>query len=295
MFLILGLLADPSRLIAVAPEGLLVAFVLTFLARPVAVHATLIPLGFRASELAFLSWAGLKGAIPIILVIIPVLEGVPDSLLLFDVVFFVVILSALTQGWSLPLVARWTGVREASSPEAPVSLEINSIRHLDGDIVEYHVEEGALAAGRLVRELALPESAVVAMIARGNEVIPPRGSTPLAVGDFVFVVLKDEVRPLVDRMFAPRPTDEVPPEVVLDLPILGTTKVGELEDFYGVHLDPDPHRTLADLLAERLGKDLREGAEILAGELRLTVHRIEDGVVQLAGVEIVLGDGPEPR
>lgn len=288
MFVMLGLLATPSRLVGVAADGFFVALALVFLARPLAVFVTLLPFGFRWRELAFLSWAGLKGAIPIILAIYPLLLGVAEGLLLFDIVFFVVLLSALTQGWTLPLVARWLGVREDPGPEPSVTLEISSVRHLDGDIVEYFIGPGTFAAGRRVRDLALPESAVIAMIARGDEIIPPRGTTPIEAGDYVFVVLKPEVRSVVDRMFAPRSSDPGVEVMALELPMDATTRVGELEDFYGIHLDPDPDRTLGELMAERLGDDLEEGAEILAGRSRLAVRRVSEGRVERVGLRIVL-------
>ncbi len=289
MFIMLGLLATPSRLMDVALDGLLVAFVLMFVARPLVVFATLAPLRFALRELTFLSWVGLKGAIPIILAIYPLVLGVPEGALLFDVVFFVVLMSALIQGWTIPPMARWTGVwEERVYPDAPVTLEINSLRHLEGDIVEYRVEPEALAAGRLVRELALPESAVIAMIARGEEIIPPRGSTPIQPEDYVFVVMKPEVRPVVDRMFAPRRALPGTAPQVLELPMDANTRVGDLEDFYGIHLDPDPDRTLGELISERLGANLVEGAEILAGEIRLVARRVTDGTVELVGVEISL-------
>jgi len=290
MFIMLGLLATPSRLVGVAGDGFLVALVLVFVARPVAVFATMSPLGFHLREMVFLSWAGLKGAIPIILAIYPLVMGVPDGQLIFDVVFFVVLVSALTQGWSLPPVARWMKVREYRPPSPPVSLEINSIRHLDGDIIEYRVEADALAANRLVRELALPETALLAMIARGDEVIPPRGTTPLRPGDYVFVVMKSEVRPIVDRMFSPRGSGQAFLPIPLELPMDAGTKVGELEEFYGIHLDPDPDRTLASLIRERLGGDVSEGSELLAGEIRLRVRRMRGSIIEMVGVEILVGE-----
>jgi len=290
MFIMLGLLATPSRLVGVAGDGLLVALVLVFVARPAAIFATMSPLGFKFREMVFLSWAGLKGAIPIILAIYPLVMGVPDGQLIFDVVFFVVLVSALTQGWSLPPVARWMKVREYRPPSPPVSLEINSIRHLDGDIIEYRVEADALAANRLVRELALPETALLAMIARGDEVIPPRGTTRLRPGDYVFVVMKSEVRPIVDRMFSPRGSGQDFLPIPLELPMDARTKVGELEEFYGIHLDPDPDRTLASLIRERLGGDVSEGNELLAGEIRLRVRRMSGSTIEMVGVEILVGE-----
>jgi potassium/hydrogen antiporter len=287
MFIMLGLLATPSGLPAVAMEGVAVAMVLVFVARPVAVTLSLIPFGYTWRELVFLSWAGLKGAIPIILAIYPLLLGVEQGALLFNVVFFVVLLSTLTQGWSLPAMARWLGVREAGRPDAPVTLEISSLKHVDGDIVQYAVDDESWIAGHLVRDLALPETAVIAMIARGQEVIPPRGTTKIEAGDHVFVVMKPQGRSLVDRLFG-RKVARGPVLKALELPMSPETRVDELEAFYGVHLDPRPDRTVASLLVERLGDDLAEGSEIQAGEVMLSVRKLEGGVIREVGVEIFI-------
>lgn len=285
MFIMLGLLATPSRLPEVALEGLAIAGVLVFIARPVAVTLALLPFRFTWRELAFLSWAGLKGAIPIILAIYPLLLGVEGAMVLFNVVFFVVLVSALTQGWSLPVMAGWLDVQDKGRPTPPVTLEISSLKHIEGDIVEYAVDETAWMAGHMVRDLALPETAVVAMIARGQVIVPPRGTTFIQPGDHVFVVLKPSVRPLVDHMFSRRKEG---PETVkaIEFSIDPHTSVGELEDFYGIHLDPNPTRSVAELLLERLGKGLTEGAEIHAGDVMLSVRKIEEGEIREVGIEI---------
>lgn len=287
MFVTLGLLATPSRIIDAAVPGMLVAGALIFIARPAAVFITLAPFGFRPRDLVFLSWAGLKGAIPIVLAIYPLLGGVPGALELFDVVFFVVLLSALLQGWSLPWVAARLGVREMRAPAPPISLEITSLREVDGDIVDYLVASDSLAAERRVRDLALPESAVIAMLVRGQEMIPPRGTTTIEVGDHVFVVLKPPVRAVVDRMFAPRARPARERVMEMAFPLDAATTVGDVEEFYGIHLDPDPARTLGDLMVERLGEDLREGARIDAGEFRLAARNVVDGRVTRVDVEVL--------
>jgi len=285
MFIMLGLLAKPSEIMDVAVEGIAIAGVLVFVARPVAVTLSLLPFGFNRRELAFLSWAGLKGAVPIILATYPLLSGIEEAALLFNVVFFVVILSTLTQGWSLPAMARWLNVQEEGKTSPPVTLEITSLKHIDGDIVEYSVDETAWVAGHTVRELALPETAVVAMIARGETIVPPRGTTLIRAGDHVFVVLKPAVRPLVDHAFSR--LKEGPQTIkALEFSIDPDTAVGELEDFYGIHLDPDPERSIAELLTERMGAGLMEGAEIHAGDVMLSVRRIEGGAIREVGVEI---------
>ncbi|MDZ7780605.1 MAG: potassium/proton antiporter [Gemmatimonadota bacterium] len=294
MFVTLGLLATPSRLLDVALEGTLVAAALIVVARPAAVFLTLVPFRFALREMAFLSWAGLKGAIPIILAIYPLLAGVPEGRLIFDVVFFAVLLSALVHGWTLPPVAQWLGVREEHPPAPPISLEITSLRDVDGDIVDYLVEPDSLAADRFVRELALPESAVIAMIVRDAEIIAPRGSTSIRPGDHVFVVLKPGVRSVVDRAFAPSPRPVAERAVELAFPLDATATVAEVEEFYGVHLDPNPDRRLGDLLSERLGDRLAEGAEIEAGEVRLAVRTLVDGVVTEVDIEVLRERDEQP-
>jgi len=287
MFVVLGLLATPSRIISVAPEGALVAMGLVLVARPVTVFLLAWPFRFRLAELVFISAAGLKGAIPIILAIFPLLQGLPEGILIFDVVFFVVVISALSQGSSLARLATWLGVREERPPEPPVTLEITSIQQVDGDIVDYLVEPRSLASGRRVRELALPESAVLAMIVRGNEIIPPRGSTALHPGDHVFVVLKSSVREVVDRLFARRRRPITDRQVAMAFPLAASTTAAEVEEFYGIHLDPDPTRNLGDILAERLGPNLIRGAEVEAGEYRLAAGEVVDGVVTVVEVEVL--------
>lgn len=217
MFVVLGLLSFPSRLIDVAPEGLLVALVLILVARPLAVLVALAPFRFDAREIVFLSWVGLKGAVPITLATFPLLLGLPSGPPIFNVVFFVVLISALTQGVSLPFFARKLGLEVPTQLEPAVTLEITSLRHVDGDLVEYTVAPESRAAGRSVRSLALPDGVVLALIARGQEFIPPRGSTRIAAGDHLFVVLRPEVRLLVDRVFtrSPGSEEEIPGVVEL--------------------------------------------------------------------------------
>src|SRR5690606_30688647 len=116
-------------------------------------------------------------------------------------------------------------------PQPAVSLEITSLRDVDADIVEYTVEAGTLAAARPIRDLRLPDGAVVAMLVREREIIPPRGSTHVETGDHVFVVMRGAVRPLVDRVFRrQREPAAIPAEV--EFPLRGDTTVAELREFY---------------------------------------------------------------
>lgn len=208
MFVVLGMLCTPSELPALAPPALMIAGALIFVARPVAIFGLVIPFGYSLRELIFLAWVGLKGSVPIILATYPLLLGLVNSDLVFHVVFFVVVISALVQGWSLNAVATFLGLQREPEPEPAISLEITSLQHVDADIVQYTVDEHTHAAHKVLSELAFPEKAVVAMVTRGDTLIPARGNTRLKPGDHVFVVLRPKLRAEVDRFFS-RDGDEI--------------------------------------------------------------------------------------
>lgn len=233
LFVMLGLLSFPTRLLSVTTEGILIALALFFVARPIAVYLSTLPFRFNTKELLFLSWVGLKGAVPITLATFPLMAGVPGSDFLFDVVFFVVLLSAITQGWSLPVVARWLGIGEPSDSVLPVMLEINALRHVDGQIVEYTVAPSARVAGQALRNLALPDGVVMPLIIRENDVIMPRGGTVLKPGDHVFAAMRTRLKPLIDRLFDPYA--ETPPlPSGLTLQFHTSDSVGQLHRFFGI-------------------------------------------------------------
>ncbi len=202
------------------------------MARPVAVVISALPFGFRPRELGFLSWVGLKGAAPITLATFPLMAGVPYSELLFNAVFFVVLVSAVTQGWSLPVVARWLRLGRPSAPKPPLSVEINALRHVDGQIVDYTVAPSARVAGQHLRDLTLPSGAAVTLVVRGAEVIMSRGATALRPGDHVFVAMKTRLTPLMDRLFDPdAETPELEPG--LRLAFHADSAVGQLRRSFG--------------------------------------------------------------
>ena len=279
MFIMLGLLSFPSRLLAVAGQGFLVALVLIFVARPLAVALTLLPFRFSAREITFLSWAGLKGAVPIILATFPLLLGLPGAPLLFNVVFFVVVISALTQGWTLPLVARRLNLEVPARPQPPIMLEISSLRHVDSDIVEYAVEPGSRVAGRRVHELPLPEGVVIAVIARQQQLIPPQGDTRVLPGDHVFLILHPEAQSFVNRVFSPQGSSRPLPSA--ELKLRGTTTAAELEAFYGIHLGVSAGKTLSQLIQDELDDEsLVPGSTIHVGEATLQARHIRNGAVE---------------
>jgi cell volume regulation protein A len=277
LFVMLGLLSFPSRLAGVAGQGLLIALVLILVARPIAVLLAASGFGFRLRELAFLSWVGLKGAVPITLATFPLMAGVPNSPVIFNAVFFVVLISAISQGWSLPLVARWLRLGRPAAPTPPLSVEINALRHLDGEIVDYTVPAGAPIAGVMLRELARPDGLVVTLVVRGNQVIMPRGATALEPGDHVFVAVRRQVKPLVDRLFAPR--GDLPPlPAKCRLLFPASTTRAQLQRFFAL-AGPLPAAAAAQTLGRVLERALARGDRgARIGPLWLTPTADADGI-----------------
>ncbi|MEA2467209.1 MAG: potassium/hydrogen antiporter, partial [Thermoleophilaceae bacterium] len=183
MFMVLGLLVFPSQLGPVALEGTALALVLVFVARPVATALATLGLGFDWRERVVLGWAGLRGAVPVVLATFPVIEHVPGSLEFFNIVFFAVIVSTLLQGTTFEPLAQRLGVT-TSDPALPRPLtEAGTIRKLGAEVVEYGVGAEDAVVGRRVRQLGLPRDALLNVIVRGGQAIPPRGSTRIEADD----------------------------------------------------------------------------------------------------------------
>jgi cell volume regulation protein A len=193
MFFTLGLLVFPSQLGGVWLEGTILAFLLVLLARPLAVLVATAAERYRSADRVMLGWAGFRGAVPVVLATFPVIEAVPHSLEFFNIVFFAVVLSTLLQGLTFEAVARRLGVT-TSQPALPTPLaETGTIRGLGAEVIEYPVGPNDSIAGRRVRELGLPRDALLNVIVRHDEAIPPRGSTRIEAGDELHVLVRREV------------------------------------------------------------------------------------------------------
>jgi cell volume regulation protein A len=201
MFLLLGLLVFPSRLVDVAGIGLALALFLAVVARPVVVWLCLLPFGYRIREVVYMGWVGLRGAVPIILATIPVLAGAPGALRIFNVVFFIVFVNALVPGATVGWVTRWLGLGSREAPPSPAVLEIESMQPLNGELMSFYVDEALAVAGVSLADLPFPEGASVAMIVRGQDVVPPKGTTVITPGDHIYVFARTEDRPLIHLMF----------------------------------------------------------------------------------------------
>jgi potassium/hydrogen antiporter len=193
MFLSLGLLVFPSEFGDVWLKGTALALILVFLARPVSVFVATAFDRFTTGEKAVLSWAGLRGAVPVVLATFPVIEGTEHSGLFFNIVFFAVVISTLLQGTTVELLATKLGVT-TSEPALPRPLvETGTVRRLGAEIVEYPVGPDDAIVGQLVRELGLPRDALLSVIVRGEEALLPRGSTRIEADDRLHVMVREEV------------------------------------------------------------------------------------------------------
>jgi cell volume regulation protein A len=203
MFFTLGLLVFPSELKDVAVEGTVLALVLAFVARPAATFIATLPWRFSTADRVILGWAGLRGAVPVVLATFPVIAHVSGADNLFNIVFFAVVLSTLVQGVTFEPLAERLGVT-SNEPALPRPIvEIGTIRRLGADVIEHEVEDGDAAVGARVRELGLPRDAIVSLLVRNEQALLPRGSTRIEAGDRLHVLVRrevsDELPDLLDR------------------------------------------------------------------------------------------------
>jgi len=187
MFLVLGLQVFPSELPEIALGGLLIALFLTLVARPLSVFVTLQPFAFNLREKLMVSWVGLRGAAPIVLATFPLVARLEQASALFHIVFFVVLLSVLVQGSSIPFAARLLKVCDPEPPDQAGSLPETFMDKYHGELAEIKVTAGSPACGKRILEVGLPDSVLLVLIQRGEDLFLPRGDIMLLEGDRVLV------------------------------------------------------------------------------------------------------------
>jgi potassium/hydrogen antiporter len=187
LFVLLGLYASPSRLLDAALPALVAGVVLVVAARPLSVVAAALPFRLPWREQAFLSWSGLRGAVPIVLALIALTEGAPDAGALVDVVFVLVVVLTLLQGTTLPLVARLLGIARTAQPQE-IAVDAAPLDELRADLLQVRIPVGSRLHGVYLRELRLPRGASVSLIVRDEEAFTPNEETRLRELDQVLVV-----------------------------------------------------------------------------------------------------------
>ncbi|MFA9479738.1 potassium/proton antiporter [Phycisphaerales bacterium AB-hyl4] len=200
MFLVLGLLVFPSQLPTVIGSGLLVSVFLMFVARPIAVYIGLWRSQFDLRERTLVAWTGLRGAVPIVLATFPLLAGYPQSELIFNIVFFVVLTSVLLQGKTLMPLARWLGVDEplASRPRYP--LEFERTENMHGETREFEIQPDAAVVGKCIEDLELPSDVLILLIHRGERFVVPRGQTRIEPHDALLVLAEPNLLHVARRV-----------------------------------------------------------------------------------------------
>ena len=193
MFLTMGLLVFPSRLVPVIGAGLLVALFLMFVARPVGVFVTLLPSKMSGRAKTLVAWVGLRGSVPIILATFPLLAGLPQSDMIFNIVFFIVLTSVLLQGTSLPIWSRGCLVSTSLSRPHRNTLWSSCQRGIcAASWWKFPSPEDASIAGKQIVEAGLPRGALIALVRRGEEFVVPNGDTILSAGDKLLVLADKE-------------------------------------------------------------------------------------------------------
>jgi potassium/hydrogen antiporter len=200
LFVVLGLLVFPRDLPHVALPGLALAFFLMLLARPAAVFASTAMTGYTRRDQVLLGWAGLRGAAPIVVATFVLSSHVTHKETIFNAVFFVVVVSAIVQGTTLESVAQRLGLVSPAPPVHEPPLELAPLSKLD--LVDFAVAHDHAVTGSAVRELGLPRDALIAVISREGETIPPRGSTVVQAGDRMFVLIPRKLRADLEDVFA---------------------------------------------------------------------------------------------
>ncbi|WP_246946075.1 potassium/proton antiporter [Bacillus pinisoli] len=203
MFIILGLLVFPAQFLNVDIifKGLLLSIILIFIARPVSVFLSTLRMGFDIKEKVFLSWAGLKGAVPIVLATFPMTMGLENSQLFFNVVFFVVLTSALIQGSTISVIAEKLGLNGPKKVEAPHTLELVSIGKANAEMIEFVVGEQAAYLNQPLKEITLPKDSLISAIIRKGDLITPYGDTKIKEDDILYILVsKQRIRELKDLL-----------------------------------------------------------------------------------------------
>lgn len=288
MFLILGLLLTPSDLLPIVFPGLILALWIILIARPLAVLGSLALFRrFNLRERLYVSWLGLRGAVPIILAVYPVMAGLEDAQLYFNLAFFVVMVSLVVQGSSIPLATRLAKVRIPSQPQ-PISragLEIHPTS--DWELFVYRLGPEKWCIGRELRGLRMPEGTRIAALFRGKELLHPTGSTRLLADDILCIVGHESDLPALGKLFSEAPTRDIDETFFADFILDAQAKIRDLVPIYG--LKPDEKvldLNIGEFLTRRLGGKPVLGDQFEWQGFVWTVVDMSDGEVRKIGMKL---------
>jgi cell volume regulation protein A len=290
MFVLLGLLAWPERLLDTLGGAIAVAVVLMLVARPAAVFLCLAPFKFPWREKLFISWVGLRGAVGIFLASIPLLLELPGAYVYFDVAFVVVLLSLMIQGWTIATSARRLDMAFARADPQPRRVELDLPGQLAREIVGYPVPPNS----PFLRRGLIPAWARPTLVIRNEEILTPAEAAPVRAGDYVYLLAPPEKAQALDRFFVDMPPAGKPdPELLGDFFVQGTATLGALAEIYGLQVAADhTDVTLADFFTEYLGRAAKKGDIVSLGPIALLAHQVESGSVSIVGLRLAEPEGP---
>jgi potassium/hydrogen antiporter len=284
MFVLLGLLVSPHRLASSALPAVAVALMLMFVARPVAVFLCLAPFRFNWREKTFIAWTGLRGAVAIFLASIPMLVGLSQAYLYFDVAFVVVIISLLAQGWTLAAAARKLHVALPRTDRGPRRVELDLPGQLEQELVGYPVRPKSL----FFRRGLIPSWSKPTLVIRNETILSPAEADPIAPGDYIYLLAPPEKAEALDRFFVDmQPSTAPDPHLLGDFMVSGEHTLGEVAEIYGIGVpDDDKKLTLSDYFDIHLDHAPKEGATLGLDSIVLVARSISGGRVNVVGLRL---------
>ncbi|MDE1935307.1 potassium/proton antiporter [Bradyrhizobium sp.] len=284
MFVLLGLLASPQRLMVSIGPAIVIALVLMLVARPLAVFLCLQPFRFNWREKLFIAWTGLRGAVAIFLASIPMLVGLSKAYLYFDVAFVIVVISLLLQGWTLAPAARRLHVALPRSDRGPRRVELDLPGQLEQQLVGYPVRPKSL----FFRRGLTPSWSKATLVIREEHILSPAEADPVRPGDYIYLLAPPEKAEALDRFFVDMPPSSAPdPHLLGDFTVSGEHTLSELAEVYGVRINPDETAlTLADYFDIHLDHAPREGAALELDSIVLVARSISGGRVNMIGLRL---------